>query len=192
MATLARLQNQANADGLLFSACAAFAIAGSKRGRTRPHERGHDMSNGVVFRSVLRGALAFAPLAVLAQMGPAQSFSASTVPSGMQGPAASSSAQDSGLYQDGMRAITDGRWPDAEAIFTKVATQHACTSMGRSTGRHTLRTSKGKGMLHSEPARNCAANFPPATGSMSAGRWRSRFRRRLGNPLNPKCGAMMI
>ena len=82
------------------------------------------MSNGVVFRSAIWGALVFAPFAILAQMPPAQSFSASTTPSGMQGPAAASSAPDSGLYEDGMRAITDGRWLNAEAIFTKVATQH--------------------------------------------------------------------
>ena len=74
------------------------------------------MSSGVIFCSALWGALVFAPVAVLAQRGPEQSPSASA--------AAASSAQESGLYENGMRALTDGRWLDAEAIFTKIATQH--------------------------------------------------------------------
>src|SRR5215831_11586796 len=32
---------------------------------------------------------------------------------------------DSALYSDGSRAIDDGRWADAESIFTKVAAMHS-------------------------------------------------------------------
>src|SRR5271156_6057075 len=80
------------------------------------------MSRGIGFRSALCGAFVFAPIAILAQMGPEESFLASA--------ATASSAQNSGLYEDGMRAITDGRWPDAEAILTKVAAQHLGLSDG--------------------------------------------------------------
>jgi FecR protein len=79
------------------------------------------MSSGVVFCSALFGALVFVPLTVLAQVAPEQSSSASTAPSEIKGPSA---------YSDGMRAITDGRWLDAEAIFTKVAAQHLGLSDG--------------------------------------------------------------
>ena len=81
------------------------------------------MSSGVVFRFALYGAVVFAPLAVLAQMGPELSFSESEAPSGMEGAATAYSPQDS-QYADGVRAINDSRWLDAETVFTKLATQH--------------------------------------------------------------------
>jgi hypothetical protein len=72
---------------------------------------------------VFHSALVFAPVAGLAQTMPAPSFAGSAAPAEMEGGAAASTAQDSGLYADGMRAINEARWADAEALFTKTASQ---------------------------------------------------------------------
>jgi len=82
------------------------------------------MKTGGIFHAVLLGALLFAPAASVAQFAPEQSFAGSAAPVGIAGSAAASSAPDSSLYADGTRAINEGRWSDAEAIFTKVASQH--------------------------------------------------------------------
>ena len=73
----------------------------------------------LVFRSALWGALAFAPFAVLASDAGAEFFSQHSAVWNA-GPAAASVLGQRSL-RGRMRAITDGRWPDAEAIFTKVA-----------------------------------------------------------------------
>lgn len=83
------------------------------------------MSRGVVFRFALCGALVFVPVTIAAQLEPGESFAGTTTSSGIEGGTlSSSSAQDRGLYSDGMRAVTEARWLDAEAIFTLVVAQH--------------------------------------------------------------------
>jgi FecR protein len=59
-----------------------------------------------------------------------QSFTGSGEPAEFDGIPASLSSPDSSLYNDGMRAINDSRWANAEAIFTMVANQHSDHSDG--------------------------------------------------------------
>jgi hypothetical protein len=144
------------------------------------------MSNGVVFLSVLWGALAFAPLAVSAQVGPAQSFSASTALSGMQGPTAASSAQDSGLYEDGMRAITDGRWPDAEAIFTKVATQHGQHFDGALYWKAYAQNKQGQGNAALGTCAELRSEFSTSNWVHECGALEIEIQAKAGKPVEPK------
>jgi hypothetical protein len=62
------------------------------------------------------------PAAALAQLTPRQSIEPSLAAAGIEDDPASS-APDSNLYADGTRAINEGRWKDAVAIFAKVAGQ---------------------------------------------------------------------
>ena len=59
-----------------------------------------------------------------------QSFAGSGEPAEFEGIPASLSTPDNSLYNDGMRAINDSRWANAEAIFTMVANQHSDQSDG--------------------------------------------------------------
>jgi hypothetical protein len=54
-----------------------------------------------------------------------QSFAGSGELAEFEGTPASLSTPNSSLYDDGMRAINDSRWANAEAIFTMVANQHS-------------------------------------------------------------------
>ena len=54
-----------------------------------------------------------------------QSFAGSGEPAEFDGISASLSTPENSLYNDGMRAINDSRWANAEAIFTMVANQHS-------------------------------------------------------------------
>src|SRR3984957_1772849 len=144
------------------------------------------MSNGAVFRSALWGALVFAPFTVLAQIGPAESFSASEATSEMQGPAAASSAQDSGLYEDGMRAITDARWPDAEAIFTKVATQHGQHFDGALYWKAYAQNKQGHGSAALATCAELRRDFPTSDWVHECGALEIEIQAKAGNPLEPK------
>jgi hypothetical protein len=59
-----------------------------------------------------------------------QSFAGSGEPAEFEGVPASLSTPNNSLYDDGMRAINDSRWANAEAIFTMVANQHSDHSDG--------------------------------------------------------------
>jgi len=77
----------------------------------------------------------FALLGVMlcASVAPAawgQSFAGSGEPAEFEGVPASLSTPNNSLYDDGMRAINDSRWANAEAIFTTVANQHSDHSDG--------------------------------------------------------------
>ena len=144
------------------------------------------MSNGVVFRSALWGALVFAPFAVLAQMPPAQSFSASTTSPGTRGPAAPLIVRDSGLYEDGMRAITDGRWLDAEAIFTKVATQHGQHFDGAHYWKAYAQNKQGQGNAALGTCAELRRDFPTSDWVHECGALEIEIQAKAGNPLEPK------
>ena len=94
------------------------------------------MKTGGILFAAFMGVLLFAPVAGGAQFSPEQGFAGSVAPGGIDGAPAASSAPDSSqgelgqLYANGTRAINEGRWSDAEAIFTKVAGQHGEHSDG--------------------------------------------------------------
>jgi hypothetical protein len=71
-----------------------------------------------LFYSALWGAMVFAPVT-----GIAQGFAGSADPAAIEGAQASSPAEGSGPYGDGMRAINEGRWADAEKIFSSNITR---------------------------------------------------------------------
>ena len=73
------------------------------------------------FAAALLGSLLAAPMAYGTESVSAEALSAATKSSVEEGDTATANAQDSGLYSDGTRAINEGRWSDAVAIFTKVA-----------------------------------------------------------------------
>jgi hypothetical protein len=77
--------------------------------------------------------LALLGVMLYASVAPAawgQSFAGSGEPAEYDGVSASLSTPDNSLYNDGMRAINDSRWANAEAIFTMVANQHSDRSDG--------------------------------------------------------------
>ena len=59
-----------------------------------------------------------------------QAFSGSIEPAASEGGLAASSTTDSVLYANGTRAINEGRWSDAAAIFDKVAQQRGAHADG--------------------------------------------------------------
>ena len=76
-----------------------------------------------VLGAALLGLLLAPPMAFCAQAVPAEAFSAATNSSVEEGDSSTANARDSGLYSDGTRAINEGRWTDAVAIFAKVASE---------------------------------------------------------------------
>lgn len=76
-----------------------------------------------VLVAALIGLLLAPPMAFCAQAVPPEAFLAATNSSLEEGDSSTANARDSGLYSDGTRAINEGRWADAVAIFAKVASE---------------------------------------------------------------------
>lgn len=81
------------------------------------------MKTSQLFAATLLGALLLAPTAYCAE-----AVSAETLPTAMgsreeRNGEPTANAQNSAPYSDGTRAIDEGRWSDAVAIFTKIASE---------------------------------------------------------------------
>jgi hypothetical protein len=144
------------------------------------------MSSGVVFRFALCGALVFAPVTVLAQV-PGESFSEGATSSGIEGgPATSYSGQGSGLYSDGMRAITDARWVDAEAIFSKVVTQHGEHSDGALYWKAYGQNKQGQGNAALATCAELRRDFSTSNWVHECGALEIEIQAKAGKPVEPK------
>jgi hypothetical protein len=145
------------------------------------------MSLGIVFRFALCGALVFVPVTVLAQMGPGESFSEGATPSGIEGgPLASSSAQDRGLYTDGMRAVTDARWLDAEAIFTLVVAQHGEHAEGALYWKAYAQNKLGHGNAALATCAELRRDFSASNWVHECGALEIEIQAKAGKPVEPK------
>ena len=148
------------------------------------------MSNGVVFRSALCGALLFAPFAVLAQIAPAQSFSGSTAPVGTRAPrrrSAYGTAVSTKTVCGPSRRALAGRG----TIFTKVAAQHGEHSDGALYWKAYAQNEQGKGRLRSTPA----PSWPRLSSSSwihECGALEIEIQAKGGKPVEPKTGTTMI
>jgi FecR protein len=139
------------------------------------------MSSGVVFRFALCAALVFVPIRVLAQIGPAESFSEGGTPSEMQGAAASLS-----LYSDGMRAITDARWLDAEAIFTKVVAQHGEHADGALYWKAYAQNKQGQGNAALATCAELRRDFSTSNWVHECGALEIEIQAKAGKTVEPK------
>jgi FecR protein len=140
------------------------------------------MRSALVFHSALWGALAFTPVAGLAL----QSFSAGVPLAAMEGDPAASSAPDSGLYAKGMRAINEGRWPDAEAIFTKVARQQGEHSDGALYWKAYAQNKQGQVKAALETCTELGRDFSGSNWVHECGALEIEIHTKTGKPVEPK------
>jgi hypothetical protein len=144
------------------------------------------MSRGVVFRFALCTALVFVPVTVLAQMGPGESFSEGAASSGIEGGLAAGYSPMDGLYSDGMRAITDGRWGDAEAIFTKVVTQHAEHADGALYWKAYAQNKQGQRNAALDSCAELRRDFSTSNWVHECGALEIEIQAKAGKPVEPK------
>jgi hypothetical protein len=144
------------------------------------------MRSALVFHSALWGALVFAPIAGLAQLTPEQSFAGSAPPVEMEGAPAAYLAQDAGLYADGTRAVNEGRWPDAEKIFAKVAGQHGEHSDGALYWKAYAENKQGQVKAALDTCAELARDFPASNWIHECGALQIEIHARTGEPVEPK------
>ena len=92
-----------------------------------------------------------------------QSFAGSGEPAEFEGISASLSTPDNSLYNDGMRAINDSHWSNAEAIFTMVANQHSDHSDGALYWKSYAQKKQGHAKVALETCAALAHQYPASS-----------------------------
>ena len=146
------------------------------------------MKAGSISRAALLGALLFAPVAGGAQFSPEQGFAGRVQPVAIDGAPAASSAPDSSLYADGKRAINEGRWSDAEAIFTRLAGQHGEHSDGAFYWKAYAENKQDQVSRALDTCAQLRHDVPASSWVHECGALEIEIHARSGKPLEPNAG----
>jgi hypothetical protein len=92
-----------------------------------------------------------------------QSFAGSGDMAEFEGVPASLSTPENSLYDDGMRAINDSRWANAEAIFTMAANQHSDRSDGALYWKSYAQKKQGHAKVALETCAVLANQYPASS-----------------------------
>ena len=96
------------------------------------------------------------------------------------------SSADSNLYGDGMRAINDGRWANAEAIFTMVASQHGDHSDGALYWKAYAESMQGNLKAALATCAELGHSYPTSSWVHECGALEIEIRAKTGKPVDPQ------
>jgi hypothetical protein len=124
------------------------------------------------------------------QAQPGQSFAAGAgasgvEASGVEGDAAGLSTPEGNLYADGQRAINEGRWADAEAIFSKVAAEHSGRADGALYWKAYAENKQGQGKAAMETCAELGHAYAGSSWIHECGALEIEIRAKAGKPVDP-------
>jgi hypothetical protein len=143
------------------------------------------MKTGGIFHAAVLSILLFAPVAGVAQFSPEQGFAGNGAPAGIDGAPAAFNTPESSLYADGTRAINEGRWSDAEAIFAKVASQHGEHSDGALYWKAYAENKQEQASRALDTCAQLRRDFPSSSWVHECGALEIEIHARSGKPLEP-------
>jgi hypothetical protein len=144
------------------------------------------MKSGFVFVSALYGALLCGSTAGVAQGVPGQSSAGHVEPGAIDALPAASNAAISSLYSQGTRAINEGRWANAEAIFAMVAGQHGGLSDGALYWKAYAENKQDKRKPALATCSELTHAFPTSSWIHECGALEIEIHARTGKPVDPK------
>ena len=144
------------------------------------------MKSGFVFVSALYGVLLCGSTAGVAQGVPGQSVAGHVEPSAIDALPAASNAAISSLYSQGTRAINEGRWANAEAIFAMVAGQHGGLSDGALYWKAYAENKQDKRKPALATCSELTHAFPTSSWIHECGALEIEIHARTGKPVDPK------
>jgi VWFA-related protein len=130
----------------------------------------------------------------LSGLSSGQAFSGAIAAAGLGDDPGAASAPDSSqtelalLYANGTRAINEGRWSDAEAIFTKVASQHGEHADGALYWKAYAENKRGLSSAALDTCGVLRADYPRSSWIHECGALEIEIHARSGKPAEPKAG----
>jgi hypothetical protein len=117
-----------------------------------------------------------------------QAFAGAMPAAGVEGGANGASTPESRLYADGTRAINDGRWADAQTIFSKVAVEHGEHSDGALYWKAYAENKMGQAKLALDTCAVLGRDFPASSWIHECGALGIEIHAQSGKPAEPKAG----
>jgi hypothetical protein len=143
------------------------------------------MKSPIAFLYPFLGFLLCIPIAGPAQVPPEQAFAASVPPAGIAGDPAVGNAQDGSLFAEGTRAINEGRWDEAEAIFAKVADLHGEHADGALYWKAYAENKQGQTKPALDACGELRRNFPSSSWIHECGALEIEIHAKSGQPVQP-------
>ena len=123
-----------------------------------------------------------------AYLAAGQEFTGPLSAASAEGATLGPSSAESSLYANGTRAINESRWPDAEAIFTKVANQHGEHRDGALYWQAYAENKLGQADKALDTCANLGHQFPGSSWIHECGALEIEIHARSGKPAEPKPG----
>jgi hypothetical protein len=117
-----------------------------------------------------------------------QAFAGALPAAGAEGASNGAGTPESSMYADGTRAINDGRWVDAQAIFSKIAGRHGEHSDGALYWKAYAENKMGQAKLALDTCAVLGRDFPGSSWIHECGALGIEIHARSGKPAEPKAG----
>ena len=117
-----------------------------------------------------------------------QGFAGAIAPAGMEGEGVAGSTPESRFYAEGTKAIDEGRWVDAEGIFTKIASQRNGHADGALYWKAYAENKLGQTKPALDTCYVLGQNYPNSSWIHECGALEIEIHARSGKPAEPKAG----
>ncbi|MGA2650297.1 MAG: FecR domain-containing protein [Terracidiphilus sp.] len=146
------------------------------------------MKTGKSYATAIVAGLICLPVLSSANSAAGQEFTGGLPAARAEGAALGASTAESSLYASGTRAINEGHWPDAEAIFAKVASEHGEHRDGALYWQAYAENKQGQASKALDTCAQLGREFPGSGWIHECGALEIEIHARSGNPAEPKPG----
>jgi hypothetical protein len=146
------------------------------------------MKTGPYYVTAVLAGLIYLPVFGLSNIAAGQEFTGGLPAATTEGAALGASTAESSLYASGTRAINESRWPDAEAIFARVANEHGEHRDGALYWQAYAENKQGQASKALDTCAKLGHEFPASSWIHECGALEIEIHARSGKPAEPKPG----
>lgn len=146
------------------------------------------MTRGRLYLTILTAGIVCLALSGPIQPAAGQAFAGAMPGVGVEGGAGGMFSAEDQPYADGTRAINDGRWADAQSIFSKIANEHSEHSDGALYWKAYAENKMGQTKLALATCTVLKSSYPGSSWIHECGALRIEIHARSGQPAEPNAG----
>ncbi|MGA2217668.1 MAG: hypothetical protein ABSG51_06260, partial [Terracidiphilus sp.] len=146
------------------------------------------MTRGRFYLTILAAGIVCLAFSGPAQPAAGQAFAGAMPAAEAEGGAGGTGSPENQMYADGTRAINDGRWADAQTIFSKIANEHSEHSDGALYWKAYAENKMGQTKLALATCTMLRSSYPGSSWIHECGALRIEIHAKSGQPAEPNAG----
>ena len=146
------------------------------------------MTRGRLYPTILAAGIVCLALSGRTPRAAGQAFAGAMPGAEVEGVAGGMDSPENQMYADGTRAINEGRWADAQGIFSKIASEHGEHSDGALYWKAYAENKMGQAKLALETCTVLKSSFPGSSWIHECGALRIEIHAKSGQPAEPNAG----